>query len=162
MINRRGPDAPIPASGGVFRSVRKLYLLAAVIATTVAIVPGAAASQVTQTADAAAAMSCDRAAKGKYLTLTCYRTGLKRGWGRWNGTPSTESIYVQDQRADDRAMSMYVQWTQNGSVRRARVTDSMTDRGGDSRGVQVPDGRRVYVYMCLEGIGCSNKYGSYA
>lgn len=76
---------------------------------------------------------------------------------------SAEALGSRDQRADGRYVKAYVSWYDNGS-RRASVTDKRVADGYSTwnKPLWIPERRRVHVWVCIEGLGCSAKYRTYA
>lgn len=132
------------------------------LATTVA--PAASADVVTESSSRAAALSCEH--KGRmHLTLVCYRGGWKIGQGYWDGewgTAGNEEIYINDKRSDGRYVSINVAWWQNGRMYYKKKTDPSENNYGWYYRFKVPEGAKVRVFMCMEDVGCSYKYRSFA
>ena len=91
-----------------------------------------------------------------HVTGTCFYGGWKRGLLQFSKAYATETLFVTDKRTDDRYASAHIVWWQDGRKRHRTVKDNVADGRGDSIDLNVPDGDRVFLYLCVDGIGCSS------
>ncbi|WP_152363813.1 hypothetical protein [Microlunatus speluncae] len=139
--------------------IRRISAIAVAVASAGTVLAGATtatAEQPTPTGSKAApALSCTWEVQSHQVTGNCYRDGWKRGLIQFHKSGATESLFVTDKRTDDRHVSAHIVWWQDGQRRHRVVRDSVADGRGNAIDVAAPDGDRVFLYLCLDGVGCS-------
>lgn len=141
------------------RTVLSLAAIAVASAGLAITIPAASADQ-TGDASAAATLSCDPKwnDEKEVLYVHCDYAGKYRGTGAF--FQNHEYLWAGDAAKDHRAIIAHLSWYQNGS-RHTTVRDAGAPNG-TIKSLSIPEGTKVHLWVCLEGIGCGAKYASYA
>lgn len=94
------------------------------------------------------------------LTVGCSYNGTYRGAGSFF-QQEPEFISACDGKADGRKLTTHLEYWKSGS----RIHRTVTDSYGGECAIKfdgIVNGTKVWLWLCVEGIGCGQKYASYA